>query len=125
MCLRVSISACDAFALPLVYQVDDTAGLEQFGYEYRGVEVVVESGVAALLEFAYIDSGFGRWLELLQAAIAVEHAFEGFLGALQGFVAEVDCAAVVSLENEESYGHGRVGLLEQGGDCPVKKFVKG
>ena len=44
----------------------------------------------------------------------VHHALVGFLGSLEGFVGEVHGAAIVGLKNEETNGHGAVGLVEGG-----------
>ena len=42
----------------------------------------------------------------------MHYAAVAFLGSLERLVREIERAAVVRLEDEESHGHRRVGLLE-------------
>ena len=86
-----------------------------------GIEVVVHGIVEVLRQSRNIRNLYPRLsfhllavLEAAQVLQAVHEASQAFLGGLQGFVAEIDGAAIVGLQDEEADGHGRVGLREQG-----------
>ncbi len=82
--------------------------------KHRCVYVVIERFVAFGLHCGHIDLRCGGCrFKPFEAFVAFEHALQGFFRALQGFVAEIHGAAVVGLQYEEAYGHGRIGLSQQ------------
>ena len=104
--------------------VDDGAGLEQVTDDLRRGQVVVHGVVAALAEGLDDALRFGVTLRLpsfggseggnaREVGDGVHQLFQALLGGQQGFVGEVDGAAVVGTEHEEADGHRRVCLLEQ------------
>ena len=66
--------------------------------------------------------GFGG-LNALQVGDAVEQSFESFLAGLQGLVREIHRSAIVGREDEETNGHGRIGLFERG-MCAVEELFE-
>ncbi len=79
-----------------------------------GVEIVAEGVQHGILEGLHLRRGRGLLMPLSQRAPGLHKALVAFLGRLQGFIGEVQRAAVVGLENEEPHGHGRIGLREFG-----------
>ena len=97
--------------------VDGGAGLEEVADDLRGGEVVVHGVVAFLAEGFYHLLRFGVTLRgnlnALEVGDGVHQLLEATLGSYEGFVGEVDGAAVVGGEDEEADGHRRVGFFEQ------------
>ena len=104
----------------LVYDgVQHSACVEQVA-NYHGRSHVVVHGIVAVLSQSvhvlHLHPGLSlhllSLLQSLQGLPSVHQSCQAFLCALQGLVAEVHGAAVVCLQDEETYGHGRVSTLQ-------------
>ena len=89
----------------------------------RRVQVVVHRIVAFAAQILHIYSRNVGGFQLHQMIISVHQTFQPLFGSLQGFVAEVYRAAVVSLEDEEADGHRRI-CLAQHLVVTSKKFLQ-
>ena len=54
-----------------------------------------------------------RLAQRKQVLIGLHHLLQGFFGCLKGFVAEIQGAAVMGLEYEETHGHRAVSLFQE------------
>ena len=92
--------------------VNQFGGVEEVADDDWGVEVVVH-GLVAFLAVGFDVGGRGLGgLQLAEGVVGLHETLVAFLSGLEGFVAEVNGAAVVGLEDEEADGHGGVGLVE-------------
>ena len=101
----------------MVYElVHYGASLEEMSYDERRSEVVVHGVIALLAQLAHnllcLGVALCRSSDAVEVGDAVHEFLKTLLRSLQRLVREVDCAAVVSREDEEAYGHRRVGLLK-------------
>ena len=94
------------------------------GNDDGSVEVVVHSLLALLGEAFHVDCRRFSRFQLIETLPAVHYALIRLLGSLQSLVGEVDSAAIVSLENEETDCHGRI-CLHKSLVCACEELVEG
>ena len=110
---RWAMSSAVSLASPASAGVDDLHRFEEVRDDDRRAQVVVHGLVAVLADSLDIDRRGVARRDFGQVVPTLEHALQSLFRGLQRLVAEVDGAAVVGLQDEEAYGHGRVGLLQQ------------
>ena len=100
--------------------IDHLHGLEQMRDGDRRIQVVAEGVVDVLDEGLYLRGGrfldFARndRLPCAQLPTSLHQALVALFGGSEGFVGEVQGAAVMGLEDEEADGHRAVGAVQFG-----------
>ena len=85
--------------------IDGTRCIEKVRDYLSGVHVIVHCIVALGTQVLDIDGCLTRCSKATESLVCLKQALHTLLGSLQCLVAEVDSAAVVGLENEETDGH--------------------
>ncbi len=99
--------------LAVFHGIDGAGGVEEVRDHDRRIKIVVHRVVTLPPETDHVDGRVLRGRQFHQVAVSFHQAGQSLLGGAEGVVAEIDGAAVVGLEDEETDRHRRVGLFER------------